>query len=154
MAQQVVIKLEDDLDGGDANETLTFGLDGVSYEIDLSDAHAAELRDELAAYVAAARRVGGRKVHGAGNGVAAPAGDRERARAIREWARGEGERSDRRPQAEAARDGLESGEQRCARGPADPDAERRVGPVLVRSTSAAASRVPGRLARSFHTLTL
>ena len=43
MAQQVVIKLEDDLDGGDANETLTFGLDGVSYEIDLSDAHAAEL---------------------------------------------------------------------------------------------------------------
>jgi hypothetical protein len=90
VAQQVVIKLEDDLDGGDANETLTFGLDGVSYEIDLSDAHAAELRDELAAYVAAARRVGGRKVHGAGNGVAAPAGDRERARAIREWARGEG----------------------------------------------------------------
>jgi hypothetical protein len=90
VAQQVLIKLEDDLDGGDANETLTFGLDGVSYEIDLSDAHAAELRDELASYVAAARRIGGRKVQGAGNGQSAPSGDRERAKAIREWARGAG----------------------------------------------------------------
>lgn len=95
MAQQVLIRLEDDLDGGDADETLTFGLDGVTYEIDLSEAHAAGLRNGLASYVAAARRTGGRKARGGRNVSGLPA-DRERGRAIREWARAEGiEVSDR-----------------------------------------------------------
>lgn len=49
------MSLIDDLDGQVANETVTFGLDGKSYEIDLSDANASKLRDALAVYVAAAR---------------------------------------------------------------------------------------------------
>ena len=48
MAQRVKIILEDDLDGSPAEETVTFGLDGVTYEIDLSTDNAAKLRDELA----------------------------------------------------------------------------------------------------------
>jgi hypothetical protein len=47
MAQKVNIILVDDLDGGSADENVRFGLDGVSYEIDLSSAHAAELRSSL-----------------------------------------------------------------------------------------------------------
>ena len=48
MAQKVHIVLEDDLDGGDATQTVSFGLDGTSYEIDLNDKNAAALRDALA----------------------------------------------------------------------------------------------------------
>ena len=61
MAQRVHVTLEDDIDGSDAVETVQFGLDGVSYEIDLSEANAAKLRDALALWVGNARRVGGRK---------------------------------------------------------------------------------------------
>ena len=46
MAQKVNIVLVDDLDGTEATETVTFGLDGVSYEIDLSAANATRLRDD------------------------------------------------------------------------------------------------------------
>ena len=63
MAQKVHITLEDDLDGGEATETVSFGLDGRTYEIDLNDKNAAALRDALARYVAAARRSGGRSRH-------------------------------------------------------------------------------------------
>ncbi|MDR1825036.1 MAG: Lsr2 family protein [Bifidobacteriaceae bacterium] len=62
MAQRVQVLLLDDLDGGKANETVKFSLDGTFYEIDLSTAHAGELRDALAAYVAAGRRLPGRGV--------------------------------------------------------------------------------------------
>ncbi|MEU0092949.1 Lsr2 family protein, partial [Kribbella sp. NPDC006257] len=48
MAQRVQVVLEDDLDGGKADETVTFGLDGSTYEIDLSKKNAAKLRDALA----------------------------------------------------------------------------------------------------------
>ncbi len=51
MAQRVQVVLEDDLDGDEADETVTFGLDGTTYEIDLSKKNAAELRDALAGYV-------------------------------------------------------------------------------------------------------
>lgn len=61
MAQRVQIILEDDYDGGEADETVTFGLDGAEYEIDLSSANAAELRNALAPWLAHARKVGGRK---------------------------------------------------------------------------------------------
>ena len=84
MAQKVHITLEDDLDGGDASETVAFGLDGRSYEIDLNDKNAKGLRDALAKYVAAARRAG-------------RAGSAKRrtqvgtsAREIRDWARSNG----------------------------------------------------------------
>lgn len=61
MAQRVQIILEDDYDGGDADETVTFGLDGAEYEIDLSSDNAGQLRDALAPWLAHARKVGGRK---------------------------------------------------------------------------------------------
>ncbi|MDX3073531.1 Lsr2 family protein [Streptomyces sp. NPDC088354] len=56
MAQRVVVTLSDDLDGGEAAETVTFGLDGKSYEIDLSSGNAERLRTALAPYVEAGRR--------------------------------------------------------------------------------------------------
>ena len=58
MAQKVQVTLVDDLDGSSADETLTFGLDGVAYEIDLSRSNAKKFRDSLNAYVGAARRSG------------------------------------------------------------------------------------------------
>lgn len=61
MAQRVQIIMEDDIDGSAAAETVSFGLDGVSYEIDLNEEHAAQLRDELAEWIGSARRVGGRR---------------------------------------------------------------------------------------------
>lgn len=64
MAQRVHIVLEDDIDGSEAAETVSFALDGVSYEIDLSEANAAKLRDEFAGWVGHARRTGGRKASG------------------------------------------------------------------------------------------
>ena len=86
MAQKVHITLEDDLDGGDAAETVAFGLDGRSYEIDLNDKNAAALRDALARYVAAARRGGGSR------GTAAKRRTQmgTSAREIRDWARSNG----------------------------------------------------------------
>ena len=59
MAQKVNIVLVDDIDGSDAIETVSFGLDGTSYEIDLNDKNAAALRDALAGYVGHARKVTG-----------------------------------------------------------------------------------------------
>lgn len=60
MAQRVNIVLTDDIDGSDAVETVTFALDGNTYEIDLSTGNAAGLRDALAGYIAAGRKTGGR----------------------------------------------------------------------------------------------
>ncbi|HKN99799.1 MAG TPA: Lsr2 family protein [Pseudonocardiaceae bacterium] len=56
MASRTVVELFDDLDGGRADETVTFSLDGVDYEIDLSKANAAALRDVFAQYVEHAHR--------------------------------------------------------------------------------------------------
>jgi hypothetical protein len=96
MAQKVLVEMVDDIDGEVANQTVPFGLDGVSYEIDLSDGNAAALRDVLARYVAAGRRTGGRKVRlAAGESATSKtpdtaAADRERSRQIREWASANG----------------------------------------------------------------
>ncbi|MER7081246.1 Lsr2 protein [Saccharopolyspora antimicrobica] len=97
MAQKVTVTLVDDLDGGQADETVEFGLDGVSYQIDLSADNAGELRDALANYVSNARRAGGRKKPGprpGGAGARSAGGstsaDREQNQAIREWARKRG----------------------------------------------------------------
>ncbi|WP_165985482.1 Lsr2 family protein [Streptomyces sp. YIM 98790] len=56
MAQKVVVTLWDDLDDGEASETVTFGLDGKSYEIDLSEKNAQQLRSIFEPYLQAARR--------------------------------------------------------------------------------------------------
>lgn len=86
MAQRVEIILEDDIDGGKATETVTFGLDGVTYEIDLNDKNAAALRDALAGYVGAGRRVAGRRSSGSSS---SRSNSGELAK-IREWARANG----------------------------------------------------------------
>jgi len=71
VAQKVTVSLIDDLDGDKADETVEFGLDGKSYEIDLSTGNADKLRDALASYVTAARRPGGRRRSGGGPAAAA-----------------------------------------------------------------------------------
>lgn len=86
MAQKVQILLVDDLDGGEAEETVRFGLDGVDYEIDLSAKNAGALRDSLAKYVAEARRVGGRRR----TGRKTAGGGSTDASTIREWAKANG----------------------------------------------------------------
>lgn len=87
MAQRVNIVLEDDIDGTEADETVSFALDGATYEIDLSSANAAQLRDSLATYIGHARRAGGRR--SAGRTVARGAGKRDLAD-VRQWARQNG----------------------------------------------------------------
>ncbi len=59
MAQRTIVKLTDDIDGSEATETLTFGLDGTAYEIDLNEAHAEDIREILAPYVSVGRKVSG-----------------------------------------------------------------------------------------------
>ena len=67
MAKQIIHKLVDDLDGGDADETVKFALDGIQYEIDLSEKNAAKLRELFDAYVGAGSKVArGGVVVGAG----------------------------------------------------------------------------------------
>jgi hypothetical protein len=93
MAQKVTVQLVDDLDGTVAEDisTVTFGLDGASYEIDLTGGNADKLRAGLADFVEAARRVGGRAKRGtAVNGASTPAANREQTKAIRDWARQNG----------------------------------------------------------------
>jgi hypothetical protein len=60
MAQKVQVILVDDVDGGEAEETVSFALDGVSYEIDVSADNAEALREAIAPWIGHARRVGGR----------------------------------------------------------------------------------------------
>lgn len=92
MAQKVNIVLVDDLDGSEATETVTFGLDGVSYEIDLNDANAAKLRDALGGYVGHARKVtgGGRRATRRTSSSAGSGGSASDTKAVREWARANG----------------------------------------------------------------
>jgi nucleoid-associated protein Lsr2 len=95
MAQKVQVILVDDIDGGSAEETVSFSLDGVSYEIDLSADNAAQLRDSFAPYVGPARRVGGRAATGRRRGGRRPGGDNRTAE-IREWARSNGHKVNER----------------------------------------------------------
>ena len=98
MAQQVNVKFVDDLDGSDAAATVSFGLDGRVYEIDLSDDNAARLRDSLASFIAAARKSGGSTTTGSrraqkmtvSSGSRPQTLDREQTAAIRAWARQNG----------------------------------------------------------------
>lgn len=57
MAQQTIIQLLDDLDGSEASETVVFGLDGKTYEIDLNEKNAAKLRKALVSYVDKGRKL-------------------------------------------------------------------------------------------------
>lgn len=102
MAKVVTETLVDDLDGGEGNQTVPFALDNVTYEIDLSDDNAKQLRDALSGYIRHARKAdGSRRRSGARAPRRSGAGgrssvDREQNTAIREWARKRGmEVSDR-----------------------------------------------------------
>jgi hypothetical protein len=91
MASVTELRLVDDIDGGEADETVAFDLDGKNYEIDLSENHAAMLREVLAPYVAAARRAGSSPTaRGRRTTPERPAADRQQTAAIREWAAANG----------------------------------------------------------------
>jgi hypothetical protein len=88
MAQRTLVILEDDYDGSEADETVSFALEGVEYEIDLSSANAESLRAALAPWVAHARRIGGRRRRSAAK---APASDGASSTSdIRAWALDQG----------------------------------------------------------------
>lgn len=88
MAQKVLVQLVDDLDGTSSQDvsTVLFGLDGVSYEIDLSDTNAERLRESLSEYVESARRTGGRVKRGTRPAQAGKSANAGEAGQIREWA--------------------------------------------------------------------
>jgi len=88
VAQKVNVTLVDDLTGEPADESVSFGLDGSGYVIDLSTKNAKSLRDALAPYVASARRDTGRRVRGRSSAAASP--NRQRTQEIRAWARKKG----------------------------------------------------------------
>jgi len=89
VAQKIQTLLIDDLDGSAAEDTVRFGLDGTEYEIDLNAGHAEELRDALARYVDAARRVSGSARKPARGGSRGPTGGLDTTE-VREWARAQG----------------------------------------------------------------
>ena len=86
MAQKVQVVLVDDVDGGTADETVSFALDGVAYQIDLSAANAASLREALAPWVGHARRAG-RSAAGRRAPRASKSGNSSE---IRAWAKAQG----------------------------------------------------------------
>ena len=98
MAQKMQVLLLDDIDGGDASETVSFSLDGVGYEIDLNDENAGKLRDALSSWVGHARKTSGRSTGGArrpraarsGAGAGAGAGAGSETAEVRAWAKENG----------------------------------------------------------------
>ena len=93
MAKRIIHQLVDDLDGveleAEDGETVLFSLDGIGYEIDLSTTNAAALRDALAPYAQAGRRVGASTAGSAARRSRGPAAKSETA-AIRAWAAANG----------------------------------------------------------------
>jgi hypothetical protein len=92
VAQKVQVLLVDDLDGGEADETVTFALDGVSYEIDLTTDNADKLRKLLTPYVDRGRKTGGRAGRGRSRGArgAAAGSSAQDTAKIRAWAKDNG----------------------------------------------------------------
>jgi Lsr2 len=83
MAKQIQVVITDDIDGGEAHETIAFGLDGSSLEIDLNKLNAAEFRQTVAPYIEHGRRVFRAR-------AARPARDRGHSSDVREWAKQQG----------------------------------------------------------------
>ncbi|MFI7601435.1 Lsr2 family protein [Actinoplanes sp. NPDC049681] len=84
MARHLTTVLTDDIDGGSADRTVEFGLDGMTYTIDLSDQNAGHLRTALQPYLSAATRIGPGRNQGRTRRRAGPGQDQHHA--IREWA--------------------------------------------------------------------
>ena len=92
MAQKVITKLIDDLDGTEikqGGETVRFAVDGVSYEIDLNDKNAKKLRQSLSVYMEHGRRVSGRR-SGSASSASKAKTDKTQLAAMRQWARDNG----------------------------------------------------------------
>ena len=87
MARRTIVHLEDDLSGGEAEESVSFALDGRSFEIDLSEKNAEQLRQILAPYISAGRPV--RTSRGAGRRSGSDGDDLEPA-TVRAWANANG----------------------------------------------------------------
>jgi hypothetical protein len=85
MAQKITVELEDDLDGGPADQTVRFGVDGAEYEIDLSKKNSAALRRTLAPFIDHARKAGRGQRRRPGR-----AASRQRSGDIRAWAQDQG----------------------------------------------------------------
>jgi hypothetical protein len=86
MATKITVVLEDDIEGGPAEETLRFGLDGREYEIDLNSRNAAAFRQQIAPFIEHARRAGSRQLQRPVRTTAS----RERSADIRAWAKDNG----------------------------------------------------------------
>jgi hypothetical protein len=86
MAQKITVALEDDLDGGPADDTVRFGIGGAEYEIDLSTKNATAFRKQLAPFIEHARKAG----RGPRRGPGRTASSRERSGGIRAWAKDQG----------------------------------------------------------------
>ena len=86
VAQKTVISLTDDIDGSEANETVVFGLDGATYEIDLNDVHAADLREVLAPFISVAREIGAKRTGKRPTSALTGASGQVDTKAVRAWA--------------------------------------------------------------------
>jgi hypothetical protein len=86
MAQRITMELEDDLDGGPADETVRFAFDSTGYEIDLSKKNARAFRKQLAPFVEHVRRAG----RGQRRQVGRTQSSRRRSVDIRAWAKEQG----------------------------------------------------------------
>lgn len=84
MAKKTVVVLEDDIDGSEASETVSFSLDGSEYVIDLNEGHASELREALSRFSAAGRKVSGGRGRPAARTKSSQGGPD--AKAVRMWA--------------------------------------------------------------------
>ena len=98
MAQKTIVTLVDDLTGEEAENisTVEFALDGVTYELDLTDENSTKLHDALSQYAKAGRKIGGRRRSSPRSGRAikstgrAAGYNRETLKSIREWAKKNG----------------------------------------------------------------
>ena len=102
MAQKVHVLLVDDLDGGEANETVQFSLDGIAYEIDLSSDNASKLRNELGVYAGHARKASGGAAAAGRRKRTRTGPGRERSSEIRAWAKQRGHKVSERGRIPAA----------------------------------------------------
>ena len=90
MAQKIQTLLIDDLDGGQAEDTVRFGLDGAEYEIDLNAKHAEALRKALEPYISAARKASGSVARRPGRSGRRAATAGPDSTSVREWAKAQG----------------------------------------------------------------
>lgn len=90
MSRRTIVQLEDDLSGGEAAESVSFSLDGRSFEIDLNEKNAAALRESLAPYIAAGRSFRGSKVPASRRPSGDYAGSELDPAVVRAWAQDNG----------------------------------------------------------------